>query len=460
MEKKYRNVCDAIVSNDLCIGCGLCAGLCPIQVLEMRFNRYGEYIPVEYRIGCLPKCNICLRVCPFGNQDDNEDTLSAKLFELGEGNVHHSIETGYYLDSFAGYSLDEEHRFNAASGGLASWYLQSLLDKNLVDRVICVIPNNDPMKLFHFAVLEKPEELKVATRSCYYPVEMSQVIKQVLQTEGRYAIIGLPCFLKGIRLAMEMNQRLRKRIVVLAGLVCGQAKSKFFAEYLTCLGGGDPESLVSARFRIKSLDKPANNFGFSFECSDGDVKSGTVFWMDGMREAWVRGYFKPNACNYCDDIFAEVADVVFMDAWLERYISDSRGTNLVIRHPASRAVFEQGRLDNEIYLEQVTIQEVIQSQQAVIDVKRTGLGQRLALAKFLGLKNIPKKRVIASRPSFLCLYQRWAERQLTLASKRIFSAQRPLRSLARFEHSLFFPLYLLKIGILAQRLARRMGYRV
>lgn len=33
----------------------------------------------------------------------------------------------------------------------------------------------------------------------------------------------------------------------------------------------------------------------------------------------------PRACNYCDDVFAECADVTCMDAWLPEYSQDHRG---------------------------------------------------------------------------------------------------------------------------------------
>ena len=44
--------------------------------------------------------------------------------------------------------------------------------------------------------------------------------------------------------------------------------------------------------------------------------------------------FQVNACNYCDDIFAETADVAFGDGWLPEYKMDWQGTNVVVsRHP-------------------------------------------------------------------------------------------------------------------------------
>lgn len=40
------NVIDKVVHKSLCIGCGVCAGLCPNHALRMEFNAYGELNPV------------------------------------------------------------------------------------------------------------------------------------------------------------------------------------------------------------------------------------------------------------------------------------------------------------------------------------------------------------------------------------------------------------------------------
>jgi ferredoxin len=96
------NVIEIIVQNNLCIGCGVCAAVCPSNVLKMEFNKYGEYNPVQSS-GCLEKCNSYLKVCPFYDHNENEDSLAKEIFgdiEL----IRHRSEIGYYLDSYVDYS--------------------------------------------------------------------------------------------------------------------------------------------------------------------------------------------------------------------------------------------------------------------------------------------------------------------------------------------------------------------
>lgn len=200
-ETSVVNVCQSVVAAEMCCGCGLCAAVCPFDVLRMDFNPYGEYVPVEINSNCV-SCSICLQACPFWNQDDNEDSLAKSAFGNSPG-IQQRPETGYYLKSFVGHIKDDELRANRSSGGLATWLQKTYLEKDLADFVISVVPNDDPDQLFRFAMIETVDEIHRSARSVYYPVEMSDVITTLLNKQGRYVVTGLPCFLKGLRLAMR-----------------------------------------------------------------------------------------------------------------------------------------------------------------------------------------------------------------------------------------------------------------
>ena len=388
-----RNVCESIVDKNLCIGCGVCAAVCPPSVLEMKFNIFGTYVPVEYKEGCLEKCDLCLRACPFTDQDDNEDTLAKAAFGQTAG-ISHTPELGYYLDCYVGYSTINNQRLNGASGGMATWFLEKLLSDGVVNKVVCVTPNSgDVEKLFHFDILDTAEAVRKCSKSCYYPVEISDVVSRILNEDGRYVIIGLPCLLKSLRLVMRKNKRLRQRIVVLVGLACGQTKSKFFVEYLASLLGGSQYPLREVKFRIKDPDRPASDYGIRLGWLElNELITRQIFWTEGISKAWTHDYFKPNSCNFCDDVFAETADVVFMDAWLPKYIEDYRGHSLIInRKEEFIKIFEDAKASENVNLETINKIEVIKSQKGTLRLKRQVMQYRLYLAEKAGLST-PQKR--------------------------------------------------------------------
>jgi len=363
-------VISEIVENGLCIGCGMCAAMCPDDVLKMSWNACGEYNPVE-EAECTKNCGICLKVCPFSDDNDNEDEIGKRLFEEVP-EIDHNPLTGYYLTSYAGFS--EEHRMTSASGGVATWVLETLLTENIVDAVICVAPTGDPDKLFTFHIFDTVEGLRSGSGAAYYPAHMSDVIRCALDEPRRYAITGLPCFIKAIRLAQARSDKLRKRIVATVGLVCGQLKSKLFTEYVASLTGMEG-SICSVYYRGKDPAQPTINYHYVLRNINGDERR--IFWNAGISNAWTNRWFTPMACNYCDDVFSECADVTFMDAWLPDYSKDGRGTSLVIvRAPWAKELLARGE---GIVLESISMDRVVDSQRGVCLVKRDQLAYRLFL---------------------------------------------------------------------------------
>ena len=366
------NVLHNVVNMGWCVGCGMCAAVCPKGRLEIRWNERGGYNPVESEgyVECNKNCHLCYQVCPAHGYTKNETEIGTSLY----GNIpdiHFRKETGYYLDSYVGYSKD--HRPAGASGGMASWTLETLLTSGEVDAVAAVSRTANPDKLFEFKICHSVEDIRACGRSAYYPVEISQVIQYVLQNEGRYAIICLPCVCKAVRLAQEKLPKLKRRITHVLGLTCGHQCSKFFAEYICALGGGDPHELREIIFRTKDLSQPASNPGITFRSGKGDTEvHKQVLWKDGVGSAYTNGYFQIPGCFYCDDVFAECADITFMDAWLSEYVKDPEGTSLVVvRGNQLKKMLQEATQRGCLSCQLLPIKKIIQSQRGVLERKRT-----------------------------------------------------------------------------------------
>ncbi|GLI36460.1 hypothetical protein DAMNIGENAA_38930 [Desulforhabdus amnigena] len=109
--------------------------------------------------------------------------------------------------------------------------------------------------------------------------------------------------------------------------------------------------------------------------------------------------FKLKSCNFCDDVFSELADICFMDAWLPEYAEESAGTSLVITRSAlaERIIREAGIKNGKCDLQEIPVEKVIESQSFVVITKREMLQHRLWVESKKG-RIIPQKRVTPKKP--------------------------------------------------------------
>ena len=104
--------------------------------------------------------------------------------------------------------------------------------------------------------------------------------------------------------------------------------------------------------------------------------------------------FKLKACDFCDDVFAETADIVVGDAWLNRYLNEGRSL-IVTRSEVFNEILINGKKFNKIDLKRLSLLDAIKSQAGGIKHRKKAISYRLFIENFKG-KWVPKKRVKAS----------------------------------------------------------------
>ena len=410
------NVKNIILGNDICIGCGMCAYICPLNMIKMKFNEYGEYKP-NIEDDCI-NCGLCLEVCPFYYKSLNEDELSEVKYAKIE-NIKYLDPIGYYLNTYVGYSMVNDHRKDGASGGLTTWILENLLSNGIVDYIICVSTNSNPKKLYKYKIFNNIESIRESSGSAYYPIEMSEILKKVKNKEAKYAVVGLPCFIKAMDLVKKKDKLLNERILLNIGLVCGQLKNTQFTSYIAKLAG-IKNDIKKVKFRNKSKAKLANNYFYRFSDINGNKKE--IFWNEGINKIWINRWFTLGACNYCDDIFAEIADVTLMDAWLAEYEKNWEGTNLlIVRNPLIDKLLNNGVNEDQINIKKISIKEIIKSQLGTINIKRKQISYRLYLVK--GISKMPIKRIrLNKKINFFIKKEIKLKDQMQKISKKLFNA--------------------------------------
>ena len=145
--------------------------------------------------------------------------------------------------------------------------------------------------------------------------------------------------------------------------------------------------------RVFASAAAANWYRAQLELDDGSAAAED--WWNLADGDWGAGFFQNSACDWCDDVVAETADVSFGDAWAEPYSSDGRGTNvMVVRSKQLAGMIDRARLEGRLDLTPVDADFIVQTQAAGLRHLRDGLAYRLSWNR-RGLT--PQKRVQPSR---------------------------------------------------------------
>lgn len=375
------------VARGICIGCGACS-FATSGAIPVRIGSQGVYL-ADLSSASSADLRKASKVCPFSDEAPNENMLGAPHVDE---NARADSYLGPFTSVFAGRVNDDAYLDGSSSGGLTSWLLSQLIERKVIDGVISVgLARGTRDELFEYTV-QYGEQSKSERKSKYYATTLGAVLDQVCLSDARYAVVGVPCFIKAVRLLCLDNSALAARITFFVGLVCGHMKSQAFAESMAWQLGVPPEDLDAVDFRMKLEGRPASEYAFAAR-SSRDARWRLRPNKDLIGANWGHNFFQPEACNFCDDVVGETADISFGDAWLPRFVSNPRGTNVVIsRNSALDALLKDACARGEIDLFDLTPEEAIRSQAGGFRHRREGLSLRLADDRSAGL-SVPRRRV-------------------------------------------------------------------
>ena len=387
---------ETVINGGYCVGCGACTAVenAPIKI---ELNDDGCFEAQIYSDDYSDEVDeITGSVCPFFNSELNESTIAADLFAVTN---HHDSKIGYYHSIYGARVTEGDFFEKGSSGGVAKWLLYRLLHKGLVDYVVHVVGSKDTSQhLFHYEIVRSAEAVGDGAKSGYYPVEMSGVLKFIKENPGKYAVTGVPCFVKSIRLLQRSNPIFEDRVKYCLGIVCGHLKSRFYADMIGWQLGIQPGEVSSIDFRVKIRGEKANQKAVSLQNVSGDTYGPKrVNDLYGVNYGY--GFFSYKACEFCDDVIAETADISFGDAWLPRFLD--KGTSIVVsRNQELTSILEEAANSGALEGYAVTPAEVYQSQEGGFRHRREGLAIRIKDKRKLG-EWVPEKRFESYHGGFI-----------------------------------------------------------
>jgi coenzyme F420 hydrogenase subunit beta len=372
---------EPVVKRKLCTGCGTCAGICPQGAIEMVIHvERGCYLPRIDANRCT-RCGLCRQVCP-GHEVDFE-SLSGGSF----GDIPDDIALGRHLGCYIGHAGDRDMRYNCASGGLVSALLVFALEEGLIDGALVTrMRADDPLRPEPFIARTRDEVLSAAG-SKYCPAAAGAALDEILRAEGRFAVVGLPCHIQGIRKAEQQIPALKERIRYRISIPCSLNYSFRGTERILRNRGILPEHVEALRYRGRGW--PGT---MSIQLKDGSEQ--TIPLAEYYREL---GPYSLRRCTLCSDMLGELSDLTCGDAWIPEVMrADKVGSSFVVsRTPGAEELLEAAASKEAVELSELGLRELLASQGHALFKKRK-LQARMRMFRWAG-QSVPvyRQRLLA-----------------------------------------------------------------
>lgn len=367
-----------VVKNDLCTGCGTCTSLCPNGSIRMIIDRKKGIYTFQVDKDKCTNCGICHKVCP-GHEVDFK-TLNLQIF--GEEPKNELI--GNYLNCYIGNSNDNDIRYNSSSGGLITSILIYALEKGIIDGALVTRMKKDkPLEPEPFIARTK-EDIIDASKSKYCPVPANIAIKEIIKAKDyeRFAIVGLPCHIQGMRKAQMTNDKLRDMIVLSLGMFCAHTDSFLATQSILDKLGIDNKNVRKIEYRGRGW--PGSML---IESDNGSVK--TIPYKKYIKLFHSYNFFTPRRCLLCNDATCELADISFGDAWDLPELKNPEGCSIMISRTGNgEQILKAMNKDNKIELSGTCSKNMIISQRGLIYTKKIGFRFRSSVLGLIG-KRLP-----------------------------------------------------------------------
>ncbi|MBA7502785.1 Ferredoxin-type protein NapF [subsurface metagenome] len=394
-ETETEKTIESVVKASLCTGCGTCVGICPQDAIELAIDhRKGIYVPKLDKERCT-ECGLCFDVCPGHSVDFKQ--LNLNIF----GKEPEDILLGTYLNCYIGHATDYDIRYNSASGGLVTALLIFALEEGIIDGALVTRMKKDkPLEPEPF-IARTREEVVSASKSKYCPVPANVALKEILKAkEGeKFAVVGLPCHIHGVRKAEAVNKKLESKVVLHLGLFCNHTPSFIATKY------------ILHKMKVKTEDIEVLNYRgggvgvtMRINLKDGNCLSIPEYWNSSS----FGSLFYPKRCMLCYDQNCELADISFGDAWLRELKGEQIGKSLIgSRTKVGEKLLQKALAKKRIEITIITENQVIQAQRGSLYRKKS-VKARMSLFELLRKETpaynpvVPKPRAVAYPQGALC----------------------------------------------------------
>ncbi len=312
------------VELDLCLSCGICKAVCPVNAIEMTF-RNGQFVPNINHSNCT-QCGICLQLCPGFD-------IFPEPFR--EKQIEQIISNQPVIKAYTVHSNDDQMRFEGTSGGFITHLLCLLLEDKKFDAAFVLPFNTFDGSEAMLEPISDSKTIRSAAGSKYVPASVEKVISTLRNNKSsRYIIVGTSCHIDGI-LSVVRHYNLPRENLFFCGILCHRTFNyNAIRLYEDMFRKNKHERLTSIHFRSKEqLGWPG---GTKLRFSSGIEK---IVSQEIRKEC--KKYFQLNRCLFCFNKFNRQADISCGDCYVPEEKSQCGSSNIIIRTEKGLKIFQR-----------------------------------------------------------------------------------------------------------------------
>jgi len=290
---------------------------------------------------------------------------------------------GCYFRCYLGYSNDNGIRHNSSSGGLVTQLLVFALENGFIDGALVTRMRKDNPLIPEPFIARTRDEIVSASKSKYCPTSTNEALKFILKEKGKFAVVGLPCQIHGIRKAENNVRALREKIALHVGIMCSHTVSFYGTNFLLRKLGFSWEHIAEIAYR-------GNGWPGSMliKLKDGlGVSVPYVGCWNAYQPVFSCFFFTPRRCLMCFDETNELADISCGDAWFPELKNERKGASIVVaRTMKGEEILNIASSKGMLFLRPLDCERVKRSQAEPLKFKKDDIEARLAVFEASGHK--------------------------------------------------------------------------
>jgi len=289
-----------------CYGCGLCAVVCPENIISIDLSAEGFYVPAILNEDKCTHCDLCEKVCSYLDGDLSQHPLAIQ---------------GYVV-----YSKNTQTKKTCSSGGVGFEIAKLLIEKGY--KACGVKYSNTENRAEHF-VADTVEDFEKSKGSKYLQSYTVDGFKK-LSDEDKWVVFGTPCQIDSLRRWIKFKKT--EENYVLVDFFChGVPSYHLWNSYLTFnKNTHNLQRVDNVKFRDKRYGDGLRSYTMIIESEKKEIAS-TLQNNDLFYRLFLGDYCLNAAC-YDKCKFKNQkssADIRIGDLWSKAYQKDDEGFSAV-----------------------------------------------------------------------------------------------------------------------------------